>query len=192
MSLRHASSIATSSPSSHYNGYKSGTSSLNPSMTTPSTTALVKFGSRALRSETRAKAKDDIKRVLNAIEKVKKWEKRWVPLNDSTLKIYRWVPLDPSSSSLNKLTPTKMDQYESTNGDKDDMLHVEEQKNLNLAINEASSESTKNNEEIKKDDGLMQENGDSQSLNEMDNLSGDENENMGDEEESDSKNPDVK
>ena len=32
-----------------------------------------KFGPRALRSETRAKAKDDIKRVMNAIEKVRKW-----------------------------------------------------------------------------------------------------------------------
>ena len=31
------------------------------------------FGPRALRSETRAKAKDDIKRVMNAIEKVRKW-----------------------------------------------------------------------------------------------------------------------
>ena len=31
------------------------------------------FGPRALRSETIAKAKDDIKRVMNAIEKVRKW-----------------------------------------------------------------------------------------------------------------------
>jgi hypothetical protein len=31
------------------------------------------FGPRALRSETRAKAKDDIKRVMHAIEKVRKW-----------------------------------------------------------------------------------------------------------------------
>lgn len=188
MSLRHSTSLASSSPSSHYNGSRSGTSSLNPSMTTPSTTALVKFGSRALRSETRAKAKDDIKRVLNAIEKVKKWEKRWVPINDSTLKIYRWVPLDPSSSSLTKLSPSKIDQYESTNGDKDDLLLGDDQKN------EASSDTLKNNEDIKKDDGLMQENGDSQSpLNGMDNLSGDENENenMGDEDESD-KNLDSK
>lgn len=50
------------------------------------------YGARALRSETRAKAKDDIKRVMNAIEKVRKWEKRWISVADSTLKLYKWVP----------------------------------------------------------------------------------------------------
>ena len=58
-----------------------------------------KYGARALRSETRAKAKDDIKRVMNAIEKVRKWEKRWISINDTTLKLYKWVPVIHSSSS---------------------------------------------------------------------------------------------
>jgi len=30
--------------------------------------------------------------MINKIEKVKKWEKRLISLNDSSLKIYKWVP----------------------------------------------------------------------------------------------------
>ena len=52
-----------------------------------------KFGPRALRSETRAKAKDEIKKVKNTIQVVKKWEKRLVALKDSSLKVYKWVPI---------------------------------------------------------------------------------------------------
>jgi hypothetical protein len=60
---------------------------LNSSITT------TKFGPRALRSETRAKAKDEIKKVKNTIQKVKKWEKRLVVLKDSSLKVYKWIPI---------------------------------------------------------------------------------------------------
>lgn len=64
---------------------------------TPSNTKL--FGQRALRSETRARAKDDIKRVMNAIEKVRKWEKRWISINETSLKLYKWVPILHSESN---------------------------------------------------------------------------------------------
>lgn len=84
MSLRHSSSAA---------------GSVMTGSNTPSNPKL--YGQRALRSETRARAKDDIKRVMNAIEKVRKWEKRWISINDTTLKLYKWVPVMTNSSSNN-------------------------------------------------------------------------------------------
>lgn len=77
-------------------GSSSSASMINGS-NTPSNTKL--FGQRALRSETRARAKDDIKRVMNAIEKVRKWEKRWISINDTSLRLYKWVPVLNSESN---------------------------------------------------------------------------------------------
>ncbi|CAF0757376.1 unnamed protein product [Brachionus calyciflorus] len=57
------------------------------------------FGQRALRSETRQKAKDDIKKVMNSIEKVRKWERRLVTINETSLKIYKWIPITSSVTS---------------------------------------------------------------------------------------------
>ncbi|EDV21711.1 uncharacterized protein TRIADDRAFT_59710 [Trichoplax adhaerens] len=58
-----------------------------------------------LRLETRSRAKEDVKRILTAIDKVRKWEKKWVDVKGCSLKTYKWVPITepkPNQTTLNK------------------------------------------------------------------------------------------
>ncbi|XP_030563270.1 B-cell CLL/lymphoma 7 protein family member A [Drosophila novamexicana] len=59
--------------------------------------------SRSVRAETRSRAKDDIKRVMQAVDKVRHWEKKWVTISDTTMKIYKWVPISSNSEKKTKL-----------------------------------------------------------------------------------------
>ena len=57
-----------------------------------------------LETRSRAKDKDELKRAMLTIEKVRKWEKKWVhagPANCS-LKVFKWVPVQDRSSDKKK------------------------------------------------------------------------------------------
>ncbi|CAI6367190.1 unnamed protein product [Macrosiphum euphorbiae] len=44
--------------------------------------------SRSVRADTRSRAKDDIKRVMQVVDEVRRWEKKWVTIGETTMRIY--------------------------------------------------------------------------------------------------------
>ena len=62
--------------------------------------------SRNLRAETRSRTKDDVRKIMHAVDKVRHWEKRWITIPDTTMKILKWIPVEKKKiggSSGNKL-----------------------------------------------------------------------------------------
>merc|ERR1711990_102625 len=63
---------------------------------------------RTIRAGTRSIAREEIKRVKKSLEKVRRWEKKWVVLEESGLKVYRWVPKPREEREDNeKVSPLK-------------------------------------------------------------------------------------
>lgn len=89
--------------------------------------------SRSVRAETRNRVKDDIKRVMQAVEKVRHWEKKWVTIGETTMKIYKWVPI--STSEQKKKSAAKLENKENTLCTK----KVQDSSNSNFGIAEDSN-----------------------------------------------------
>ena len=50
--------------------------------------------SRSFRAETRSRTKDDVRKIMHAVDKVRHWEKRWITIPDTTMKIFKWVAIE--------------------------------------------------------------------------------------------------
>ncbi|KAK6101144.1 BCL7 N-terminal conserver region family protein [Brugia pahangi] len=70
---------------------------------------------RSQRAETRNRAKDELKRVINSVDKVRKWEKKWIVVKDTQIKLFRWVPVT-ATANITKIPQKSVvqDQDEST------------------------------------------------------------------------------
>jgi len=71
--------------------------------------------SRSARAETRQSKKEDIKRVMHSVDKVRHWEKRWIQIPETTMKQFKWMPVSQLIKS--KKVDTKQRRLFTDDGD---------------------------------------------------------------------------
>jgi len=94
--------------------------------------------SRSVRAETRQSRKEDIKRVMHNIDKVRHWEKRWVQIPETTMKQFKWIPV---SQLIKTKKPEKKRLFNGTGDDENSRTSLGMDEDSNMSNMSTASDS---------------------------------------------------
>lgn len=98
------------------------------------------MSSRSGRAETRQSRKEDIKRVMHNVEKVRHWEKKWITINETTMKVFKWMPVNQIKKAQPNLNRRRLFENEDSRGS----LGMDEDSNMSVASNASDSQDNSN------------------------------------------------